>query len=474
MKQLLTRLSVCWSFLACFAYATALAQGTDQRIKIESADLTFFPPTTSRIDITFDQDLDVRHPEDLNPSNITIKALPSNKPIKPTSVTREPGSLQEVLITYDFAETAPDLKDTQVNICFNSLHVVISDKSQTIKGPICGTGDILTPDNIDAQKQSTLEALKKTPKSATEKNIFASGFASKGENKDSQGGAEIHLNSNDLGVPGLFASFHLVKSTADAADAKNFESTLTYRQTYIIGRGDVEKMRESIAITRDKKATDDEKKAARKTIQDLLDSTSKRKLGAILVDFGGKFEGQALNFNVTNFVADGMVQLQSRILGLGSDHSSWKFRLIPAGIEAGKNLNNASQQAMTPAQAQTLKQVNYIARYKGGGDLNFFYNNPETSFLFKRVELDLRAVLRYLFRNEVMFNETTKMNDMTDKGLKGYGQADLKFYFASTPNGRLGFRINYSRGALPPVFAETKAFQFGFIIESADDTKTAK
>ena len=46
---------------------------------------------------------------------------------------------------------------------------------------------------------------------------------------------------------------------------------------------------------------------------------------------------------------------------------------------------------------------------------------------------------------------------------------DLKVFFVDTDKGRFGFKLSFNRGRLPPVYAEVKSFDFGFVIESGDD-----
>jgi hypothetical protein len=61
------------------------------------------------------------------------------------------------------------------------------------------------------------------------------------------------------------------------------------------------------------------------------------------------------------------------------------------------------------------------------------------------------------------------MVDRTDDGVRSYGQIDLKVFFGESIAGRIGFKLSYNRGRLPPVFADVKAFEFGFLLESAED-----
>jgi hypothetical protein len=45
----------------------------------------------------------------------------------------------------------------------------------------------------------------------------------------------------------------------------------------------------------------------------------------------------------------------------------------------------------------------------------------------------------------------------------------VKVFFGETDAGRFGFKLSFNRGRLPPVYAEVKSFDFGFVIESGDN-----
>jgi hypothetical protein len=173
-----------------------------------------------------------------------------------------------------------------------------------------------------------------------------------------------------------------------------------------------------------------------------------------------------------------MLHLQSRTKKLfGSTNGFWRFRLIPAGAELGYNMSNAAEAQATAAGGPAAPDTNWIARFKFGGVFTLFYrNNSETAGLLKRVELNLQAVDRYLFRREAQFDQETMKLTTTNRGFKPWYQADLRVYLTDpeegTPGGlRTGFKLTFNRGSLPPVFAATKSFQFGFILESTEKQK---
>src|SRR5205085_2736906 len=183
----------------------------------------------------------------------------------------------------------------------------------------------------------------------------------------------------------------------------------------------------------------------------------------------------------------GMIRIKSRVLPLrrlkegdvASDRAGFvKFDFVPGGVEIGQNLNNGTNQTMGTTQMAAATDptspntVDWIARYKYGAELALSFRDLKTRFLFKRVELNAQFVGRYLFRKEVMFDQSTMMNITTTKGMKPWTQVDLKAYVADTPAGRFGLKLSYNKGSLPPVFSPTNSFQFGFVYETADDAKS--
>lgn len=451
-----------------------------QQIEIDPSDtgnITIFPPSTAEVRVTFTQNLDqspAKLAESLSTNNITLRVGgDSGRTLKPLSARPEPGSFQQVLVTFDYTKLTPE--DTVFRICFAKLNFTdAAGANKTTTAPVCASIDPLTPENVKLKKALLLEELKKVPKTSEEQNIFASGFVVNGEGGDAEGGAFVNLNGN-LGVPGLSAMMRLKKTTAESADPRHFETGLTYRSTYLFGRA----IRDRIVTLLNNPDVSDATVAGTE-INNIVAEEQRRIFAGMFFDFTGKLEGEALEFDVTNAVADGMVQIVSPIKrAFGTNKASVKYRLL-AGIEAGQNLNNNEevQGVATPEQLAQLAEVNWISRFKVGGRISFYYRNPESVLPFKRVELDLQAVNRYLVAREAMFDETTKKNILTDKGNKPWLQADLKFYFTDPPEGtggfRSGFKVSYNRGSLPPVFAQTRSFQFGLVFETVGVNKAER
>jgi len=470
--RILSRFSVCLLILSILC-VNSFAQNATKEYKISLVTLTFVRATGDvYLDVTFTDNLDLTQVSDLSVTNIiSIKTQPSG--IDLTPLPGNAGNIQTVLgnprklrIQIDQTKRLPAVNDMTVDICFREIHFIDADMTPHVNG-VCGTGDLITGANLKSKLAMQVKKLEDTPdaKSSDERNIFASGFTTKGEGEDAEGGAEIHLNTKDLGVPNLFASLHLLKGTGENADPKNFELELKHRTTFIFGR-------KNLADARD--ALDNGNTAL---AQSLIDQYQKRIFSSIHLDFGGKLEAEALGFDVANFVGEGTFKLLSRTKTLfGSKSGFYKFRLIPAGLELGYNLGKADEAAaaaIDPKLAAELAEIDWITRYKAGANFTLFYRNVESKLPFKRIEVDLQGVYRYLFDREVKFDETTQKNILTDKGHKPWFQGDLKFFLADNDRGRVGFKLTFNRGSLPPVFAQTKSFQFGLIFETSEDEPEA-
>jgi hypothetical protein len=178
------------------------------------------------------------------------------------------------------------------------------------------------------------------------------------------------------------------------------------------------------------------------------------------IDSAARLEGDPTNFKVTNAVVDLPLQFISRTMNVfGSTSGWWFFRVIPVGFEGGRNLGTESP----------VDEKYTIARYKGGATFGLFWKAPnQATSLIKKITLEAQGVNRYLFRKESAYDETTKKAISVTEGRKHYVQADLKVYLASSPQGNYAFRVSFVRGGLPPVYADTKTFRYGFIFESSD------
>jgi hypothetical protein len=125
--------------------------------------------------------------------------------------------------------------------------------------------------------------------------------------------------------------------------------------------------------------------------------------------------------------------------------------------------------------------VDWIRRGKGGVEASLRLlpgRDPGGSW---GVELSYQGIARHLLTDEVFIEDLVTENNQTvsnrvsvGRGTKGWQQVDAKVFLLSTPTARYGVRLAYMKGSLPPSFKSTKAFQFGFMIESADDSSSGQ
>jgi hypothetical protein len=283
--------------------------------------------------------------------------------------------------------------------------------------------------------------MKQVAQTQEEKNIFASGLVTSASS-GTAGAGDISLNSpNVLGallgsqVAGgnvMGAFMQLKRSTTTAGDPKNFEAGVRYQS--------------GIALTG---------KAA-------------ETIPAILLDFAAKTEGTASQFGVDNLVGDTSVALQSSVWDLGGK-SSAKLRIV-AGAEGGSNRSKGN--APMGRGFEPLQNVDWLARGKFGfqGALKFVRGEESAKVPFDGVELTAGAVDRYLVYDELRYDQTTNAIDKVAHGHRPWVQVDLKLIIGHTSSANYGLKLTYQRGSLPPVFADVKAFQFGFLYETNDRT----
>lgn len=434
-------------------------QAAAQQYTIDSSSLSLWPAPNFYADVHFTDPLDPSAASDLTVDNITITSNPSY-PFVIRTALRQSGTKKGIQITFN---GAPHTDIASARICFHTLNFLDSQNKGHSVSEVCGNPEIETSASVAGQRDKVLNDLKTVPKTSTEKNIFASGFATT-SSSGTDGGVNLNLNSNDLGVPGLTVFLHLDKATSAGGDPKSFEAGPNFRNVVLFGRSDLQTMKKDIAELR----TDPSPQRRGELVDELNRLESKKRLwSALLIDFSGQLEGEALNFNVSNFVGNGQVQLQSRTQRLfGSNTGFWRLRLVPAGVEGGKNVNSMTAQG--GGSIQSSSPEDYVARVKAGGQFTLFYENPENPFPLKRVDLDLSMVQRYLFFKEAQVSSTPGIMNTFNSGRKPWYQASLKVYLVDTPKGKYGVQLSYNNGSLPPAFSPTKSFQFGFLFETSD------
>lgn len=317
--------------------------------------------------------------------------------------------------------------------------------------PVEITCPIYTADQWKATAFDRLKEFATVAKGQEQKNVFAGLNVADPSGGRAEGNAELHLNGG-IGTA-LRVSTNLRKSSAEKADAKQFDIGVTSQWQHLFVSPDVNTLLRAGAT------------ANPAAVEQASRNLQKQFWLAAGIEAGGRLEGEAMNFNVTNAVVDIPLQIASRTKQLGASNG-WIFvRLIPAGVEAGKNLR--SEDETNPKYT--------IARYKAGASVGLSWkaSNPDNSLL-KRITFECSAIDRYLFLNETAYNKTVKKAVTITSGNQYYVQADLKFFLADTPQGSYGFRVSLVRGALPPVFSYTHTFIYGFVFESKDKNSTQK
>jgi len=454
LKVALT-LSIIWLIIPVFGQV----QPPTRQYQIDRAAFSLFPPPNFYMNVWFTDRL--ADTSTLNESNMRISTTPDHT-LQVGSVSRLVGTRKAIQIVFS---GSPPVDVTDARICFHNLIFLDAQGKNHDASEVCSSVAVETTSSIASQQQQALDDLKKVPKTSQEKNIFASGFVTTASS-GSDGGANVNLNSNDLGIPGLTAFWHLNKTSSTGGDPKNFEAGMNLRNVVLFAKADLQQMQSDIALYR----SAPDPAAAAKALTEIKDLEGKHRFwSAALIDFAGKLEGEAMNFKIANFVGDGQVQVQSRTQRLFGSSGFWRLRIILAGVEGGKNVNTTANNAGTPPSSP-----DFVARAKGGGDLTLFYENLENPFPLKRVDLNLGMVQRYLFLKEAEMTSTSSPVLTVNKGYRPWYQAALKVYLAESPKGKFGFQLTYQNGSLPPAFATTKAFQFGFLYESSDgeDKKT--
>jgi hypothetical protein len=430
--------------------------------------------------VRFNLRRDLKHPEDMTESNITVVATPSGSkitlgridPIANTGV-----SLPLMML--------PDAKDDSIKVCFGVLHFLKTDDPKTYTSPagtpVCATSKVMTQEEAGAlvDQENAAAAKAKADKTSSEKDIFASGFVTTAGQSNTQGGADVSLNNFLSGLPGANTFLQIQKTSLSNGDPRHFEAGLSWRHTTSFDPTRDKQIQADVKAY-DEASNEAEQKAAGSKIKADADKYGVW-LGA-LEDFAIKMEGDPTQFKAVNAVGDGDVRILTRTLKLfGSTNGYFRARPLVVGFEGGKSIGtgDATTTATTTTSATTSTSapgVDWIARGKVGADFTLFYDNPKaTSSPIKRVEINAGGVERYLFLKEINYDATTMKDSAVGKGSRPYFQSDVKVFFYEDPKkGRAGVRMAYTRGSLPPVFADVKSFQFGFVYETADDKATTK
>ena len=302
-------------------------------------------------------------------------------------------------------------------------------------------------DNIDKSRKSA--------KKQNEKDIFVSGFVTTASG-GSAGGADISLNP-DLHIKDVKSFLQIKKTTLAGGDAKNFEAGARYQHFFLSDR------KAYAALQGHSNLGAAELKRILK--ENSTHSPYSRVFIGSTADAAFKMEGAAGKFDVTNFVGDSAFTMRTKTGAFFNRQGFIRGFITPFAFEGGQS--HANQSAAIAAGKPAI-QPDWIARYKAGLGFRLHFADPKGQSLLQRVELSGDGVFRDLFYQESMWDEKAKAVNKTGKGIRGYGQIDLKVYLGESATALYGLKLSYNRGSLPPVFARVKSFQFGFLYESKD------
>jgi len=435
---------------------------------------------------------------DLNASNITLKFLPSGR-VVPSSVivatdtnpenaarTENKGNTTHFKTLQiglrDVEESRPEPGDDQVEVTFAVLH--FKDLKDPKSG-ITGTGPIFNASNISKRIEADRQALKDAlshAKTDEEKDAFIGlNVVVPSGGADSQGSGEINFNrdlyASTVGQAALFdhikVGFHLNKASETAADPRHFDVGFTFRKTFLrADRAKLNVIKEAINKTTSNSPTSvsamvtvkENGKATAEPAIEAINNLQKDFVRAFIFDNALRFEGDVSSrgiSNVSNLLWDSQLQIATVSRALSGRTGFWNFRWVPVGFEVGGNLTNNDD---------PMREKHSLARLKSGGEFNLIFKAGDPNEPISRIQLSAKALERYLFRSESTLDEMTKKVVLTDKGSKYWLQADLKVSTGLRVGaGRVGFKVTFQRGFLPPVYNFVKTFKFGVVFETNDD-----
>lgn len=484
-SQVLFTLGIAISVLCCSSSVVAQKAKNKEAAKADSLGIALvrfidLPGIKHRLVIHLSQPQDTsKVNDDLKPSNITIKFLPSGKVVSASAINDinnpTPSAADTLNLTgfdderiqigiIDSDDAAPNPGDDQCEVTFATLHFVKVSKTEVV-----GSGKIYNRGNIKERVEETRQALADAvahAKTDEEKDVFIGLNVVVPSGGDSQGSGEINFNrdvyASTLGQAALFdhvtVGFHLNKASENKADPRHFDVGFTLRKTFL--RADRTKLnRIKQAITN---SSNSEIEPAQ-IVQDIND-LQKDFIRAVLFDNALRFEGDVSDrgiSNVSNLLWDTQVQVATVSRAFAKQTGFWNFRWVPLGFEVGGNLTNNDD----PTQEKRS-----LARLKTGGEFNLIFKAGSPNEPISRIVLSAKALERYLFKPEATIDEMTQKVVMTDKGSKYWLQADLKVSTGVRLGvGRVGFKATFQRGFLPPVYNFVKTFKFGVVFETNDD-----
>jgi hypothetical protein len=168
---------------------------------------------------------------------------------------------------------------------------------------------------------------------------------------------------------------------------------------------------------------------------------------------------------VINFVNTSDVELRTGSKQMMIPHVFWSLKLTPLALESGVTLR---QQDLPALKGRGILRLNTAAEARLA--LHF---PCMTDLLANRIQFDLKAVNRHLFREESAFDRVRERYDARARGNRTAFQVDAKYVFGfTTPIPRFkrhpALVVTYKNGFFPPSYIYNNAVTFHFAFESAD------
>ncbi|HLG59172.1 MAG TPA: hypothetical protein VI485_27770 [Vicinamibacterales bacterium] len=425
----------------------------------------------SEIDIDVTQAVTPSDPstnETIPPNLIVLTRHPSNQAARGSDVMATGRAMRgngykRITITVSAAMTWTPQKDEELEITVGPLLLEC--------GPamIVGTANVI--DSMAEQKERlklTQDELAKATAYATpidQKNFYAMIATAKGDGGDGAGAADILIDQT-IFTPGrqvgaLFDNaaikFMTKKSSGANADPRTQLAGLEFTKALLWG-----------SANRARKGEDLEKEE-----RVHLTRGGGWFRGAVIYQLLN-VEGDAYDFNAVNFVSDTQFTVPSIAKRLGTaGRGFFNFRVV-AGSEIGRSRRKPEPGTADAVTSTAVSDV--IFRGKLGGDLTLRWGRADTDPSKFAVELDVGHVTRLLGHAEsavkdiVEDGKTVQERVTIEKGQRHWTQANVRVFLFGTEQARYGVQLTYYNGSLPPLFAQSKAFQFGMVIETSPAT----
>lgn len=481
MKCRRVRPTLMWTLFVsvyfCHSLASAQQFGQDSPPARVSASSSFLPVPLEPIWLPLPEN--AAWPENPETLNLQIVSLPSNTRVLRRDIrsVKYGPDRRSLLIELSQLFQAPP-GDNRLSVSLGE----IDDQLPSAEASTAAQGAFARAElaNYDRQRRQSI-AVEKT----SEEKSFDTQFQIA-----SPGGGVGTLNLNKAFKPGFLNQIILDvsfgKGGSKTADPKYFDVGLTFRKILLGSeqRKEIEELRRDLRANRQSNSLESMKSVERASRL----PTAKPK-PQWFINYGGlrlETDLRALRPGpVNNLLYTGGVELRSPRRQIGSDSSLffWSFRLIPATLEAGKNLRNKDN---------IILQKYPIARLKGESDFKLFFRSPcRYDTWFSGIIFEANFTDRYLLKKESAFDRLTNRNDLVAKGNQYSLQFDLKVmtginlpedlrflkplkYLKIPKLGRHpALTFTYRRGGVPPVFAFNNAFKIGFSLESSDDNNAS-